>query len=119
MAKPTKKKASKAAAAASKKRSASARASSKSSVKSASAAGRSKVAKAKKAPAKAATSTRKARPAKKAPRELKPAVQPAAKPEVPAPTNWTDAIKAALERRDRQPGYPGSGSDSWKHRPKH
>jgi DNA-binding protein HU-beta len=38
----------------------------------------------------------------------------------PAPeTNWTDAIKAALERRHQQADYPGSGSNSWKNRPKH
>lgn len=38
---------------------------------------------------------------------------------IPAEANWTDAIKAALERRNQQPDYPGSGSNSWKHRPKH
>jgi hypothetical protein len=32
--------------------------------------------------------------------------------------NWTDTIKAALERRHQQPDYPGAGANSWK-RAKH
>jgi hypothetical protein len=45
------------------------------------------------------------------------APKPAAKPAA-AEANWTDAIKAALERRNQQPEYPGAGADSWK-RAKH
>lgn len=89
--------------------------------------------------AKSAKAAKKAAPASKAPIKKAQAPSRAAAPKAaaskkpsapskpkekapsaaPSETNWTDAIKAAIERRNQQPDYPGSGSNSWKNRPKH
>lgn len=71
--------------------------------------------------AKAAAPAKAVKAKSPAPKESAKPTPQAAKPAAPSPpaeSNWTDAIKAALERRQQQPDYPGSGSSSWKNRPK-